>query len=168
LEVLFLFSIFGISAAIIEKDYKMETDLLVFGKKIESFSFRTFEKAERSSFAYWFNHWKAFNLVAIALKVWRPKYLLHDIEKPWLMLLWKDYKRVQTWHRQHNNHHFWYKGKKKLDPLAMIIDSECSRFTKKAAPLTAKEQAESELKGERKEFIEHEIFPLLKSLGLTE
>ena len=65
---------------------------------------RRFGKDERSSFPYWFAHWKAFNMVALQLGHWKFKYLFHDIEKPWLMLLWKDYKRVQKWHRAHNTH----------------------------------------------------------------
>ena len=65
-----------------------------------------FTKADRSSFKYWFAHWCGFQLTALNLGIWKPKYLLHDIEKPWLKLLWKgDYKRVQKWHRTHNKHH---------------------------------------------------------------
>ena len=37
--------------------------------------FRKFEKSERSSFAYWFNHWRAFNAVARDLGAWKFKYL---------------------------------------------------------------------------------------------
>ena len=47
-----------------------------------------FTKEERSGFKYWFAHWCAFQMTALNLKCWRPKYLLHDIEKPWLKLLW--------------------------------------------------------------------------------
>ena len=45
-----------------------------------------FSKSERSSFKYWFAHWCAYNMTALNLGMWKPKYLLHDIEKPWLML----------------------------------------------------------------------------------
>ena len=99
------------------------------------YKFKKFSKEERSSFKYWYYHWKAFNLTAYHLGHWRFKYLFHDIEKPWLMLFWKDYKRVQKWHRTHNNHHVEYNGV--WDPYAMIIDWECSRFTKKDAPMDA-------------------------------
>lgn len=51
---------------------------------------RRFGKDERSSFPYWFAHWKAFNMVALQLGHWKFKYLFHDIEKPWLMLLWNE------------------------------------------------------------------------------
>lgn len=106
-----------------------------------------FSKKERSTFYYWFAHWCSFQMTALNLHVWKPKYLLHDIEKPWLMLVWKDYKRVQKFHRKHNNHHIEYadahghneleKRLDKIDIVAMVIDNECSRFTKAEAPLTA-------------------------------
>ena len=54
-----------------------------------------FDKSQRSKFDYWFAHWCAFNMTALNLGVWKFKYLFHDIEKPWLMLMWKNYKRVQ-------------------------------------------------------------------------
>ena len=54
-----------------------------------------FSKSERSSFKQWFAHWCAHKMTALNLGMWKPKYLLHDIEKPWLMLLWKDYNKVQ-------------------------------------------------------------------------
>lgn len=96
-----------------------------------------FTKDQRSSFSYWFAHWCAFNMTALNLGHWKFKYLFHDIEKPWLKLLWKDYKKVQNWHRLHNSHHLEYKGNN-YDWEAMIIDWECSRFTKIASPLTAR------------------------------
>ena len=96
-----------------------------------------FSKKERSTFPYWFAHWCAFNMTALNLRVWKFKYLFHDIEKPWLMLLWRDYKRVQKYHRTHNRHHLEYNGKRGYDYMAMIIDWECSRFTKKDAPMDA-------------------------------
>ena len=64
-----------------------------------------FTKEERSSFKYWFAHWCAFQMTALNNKCWKFKYLFHDIEKPWLMLIWKDYSRVQKWHRATNSHH---------------------------------------------------------------
>ena len=94
-----------------------------------------FKKEERSSFKYWFAHWCAFQMVALSCHAWKPKYLLHDIEKPWLKLLWKDYKKVQKWHRRHNSHHVEYPGPK--DYEAMCIDWDCSRFTKSNGQLNA-------------------------------
>lgn len=100
---------------------------------------KKFDKKDRSSFSYWFNHFLAFNIVALDLRHWKLKYLLHDIEKPWLKLILKDYKKVQKWHRLHNSHHLEYPKEK--DYEAMIIDWECSRYTKHAAPRTAIEEA---------------------------
>lgn len=97
-----------------------------------------FDKSQRSKFDYWFAHWCAFNMTALNLGVWKFKYLFHDIEKPWLMWLWKDYSRVQKLHRTHNSHHLEYAGEKSYDFEAMVIDWECSRFTKKASPLNAR------------------------------
>lgn len=97
-----------------------------------------FTKEERSSFKYWFAHWCAFQMTALNLKCWKFKYLFHDIEKPWLKLF-LTYDKVQHIHRTLNNHHLQYKHPNLIDWEAMVIDWECSRFTKEAAPLTARE-----------------------------
>lgn len=100
-----------------------------------------FTKEERSGFKYWFAHWCAFNMTALNLKCWKFKYLFHDIEKPWLKLILRDYKKVQKWHREHNAHHIeYYLKHRKADWKAMVIDWECSRFTKEACPYNAKEE----------------------------
>ena len=98
-----------------------------------------FSKEERSTFPYWFAHWCAFNMTALNLRVWKFKYLFHDIEKPWLRLFW-DYEKVQRWHRYHNNHHLEYMYRGTIDIEAMLIDWECSRFTKEASTLTARQE----------------------------
>ena len=97
-----------------------------------------FTKEERSSFKYWFAHWCAFQMTALNLKCWKFKYIFHDIEKPWLKLF-LTYDKVQNLHRTLNNHHLQYKYPNRIDWEAMVIDWECSRFTKEAAPLTARE-----------------------------
>ena len=137
---------------------------------IDETKYKKFEKNQRSSFSYWFNHWKAFNGVARELGAWKFKYLFHDIEKPWLKLLWGDYKKVQRWHREHNAHHLEYKKRytKGYDYEAMVIDWECSRYTKVASPRTAIE--EINLKLDEHEITENEYWKLIKtanSLGLT-
>lgn len=101
-----------------------------------------FTKEERSSFGYWFAHWCAFQMTALNLHIWKPKYLLHDIEKPWLKLILRDYKKVQRRHRYNSNHHLEYLYNHSLwdfDIYAYIIDNECSRFTKQASPVGARE-----------------------------
>lgn len=135
--------------------------------------FKKFKKEERSSFRYWFEHYKAFNYVAWKLNVWKPKWLLHDIEKPWLKLIW-DYKKLQTWHRHHNNHHIQYgrmNGLNKVDWLAAVIDWECARYTKIAQPRNAREEANALLDSDKittheKEAIIVNVLPILDYLGL--
>lgn len=129
-----------------------------------------FSKEERSSFAYWFAHWCSYNMTALNLKCWKFKYLFHDIEKPWLMLLWKDYKRVQKWHREHNRHHLEYKGKKGFDGEAMVIDWERSRFTKEASPRTACQETFRLIDKypEKKGLLLINVIPVLEKLGLME
>ena len=136
---------------------------------------KKFDKSERSSFSYWYNHWLAYNLVAMKLGVWKPKWLLHDIEKPWLKLIWGDYKKVQKWHKYHNKHHIFsgrLYGLNKVDWLAALIDWECSRYTKNAAPLTAREEVENLLSQSEKytyderEEIKKNCYPILDYLGI--
>lgn len=98
-----------------------------------------FSSKEKSSFKYWFAHWCAFQMTALNLRCWKFKFLFHDVEKPWLRLFF-EYPKVQKWHRKHNRHHSAYKGGlDKVDWLALIIDNECSRFTKADAQQTARE-----------------------------
>ena len=102
-----------------------------------------FTKEERSSFPYWFAHWCAFNMTALNLKVWKFKYIFHDWYKPWLRLF-LPYEKVQKFHREHSKHHLeWlynhqtHEDAVRFDWDAMIIDWECSRFTKEASQLNA-------------------------------
>ena len=101
-----------------------------------------FTKDQRSSFPYWFWHWKAFNDTARKLGVWKFHHLFHDIEKPFLRLF-MGYKSVQEIHRKHNPHHLEYPGEKNW--LDMYIDWECSRLTKVSSPRNAIEEANYKL-----------------------
>lgn len=136
---------------------------------------KKFSKEQRSSFKYWYYHWRNYNLVALKLGVWKPKWLLHDIEKPWLKLFWGDYKKVQKWHKHHNKHHIFSGrryGLNKVDWLAAVLDWECSRYSKIASSKTALEEVKSLLKEERKytdderEEIRKNVLPILNYLGL--
>ena len=49
-----------------------------------------FEEKDKSSFKYWFAHWCAYQMTALNCGAWKFKYLFHDIEKPFLELLWKE------------------------------------------------------------------------------
>lgn len=135
------------------------------------YHFKKFSKEQRSSFTYWYYHWKAFNLTAFHLGCWKFKYLFHDIEKPWLMLLWRSYIRVQHYHREHSNHHLEYKYKDKIDWEAVVIDWECSRYTKYAAPRTAYQELchiETDVEPNYYSFIKDNMIPVLIKLGLDE
>ena len=138
--------------------------------------FRKYGKNERSSFGYWFWHWAAYNYVAWKLGVWRPKWLLHDIEKPWLKLIWGDYKRVQRYHRHHSKHHPQYGrryGLNKVDWLGTVIDWESCHYTKEAQQRTAREEARWVVENadygftkEERDAVKTNVFPILDHLGL--
>ena len=94
-------------------------------------------------------------MTALNHKMWKPKYLFHDWEKPWLRLL-MPYEKVQKWHRHHHRHHLeWLEDHiikciekdgnirpalDRFDWEAMMIDWECSRFTKEASTLNARDE----------------------------
>ena len=149
--------------------YSSFEDVLDFYK-----SFSMFTKADRSSFKYWFAHWCGFQLIALNLGIWKPKYLLHDIEKPWLKLIWNgDYKRVQKWHRTHNNHHLEYgltHGFDAIDWEALMIDWECCGLTKQEAQLDARETLEYEINRDKwkpyADQISNHLNPLLSKYKL--
>ena len=146
---------------------KTKEDLLKTYKVIKKFS-----KADRSNFGYWFAHWCAYQMTALNLGVWRPRFLFHDIEKPWLKLFW-NYKKVQKFHRIRNKHHMEYgvkHGFDKVDWIGLIVDYECSRYTKITQPLDTRQTIESMLKQEKWKQYESEIRkhiePLIYRLGL--
>lgn len=138
---------------------------------------KKFTKEQRSSFSYWYYHWRNYNLVAMKLGIWKPKWLLHDIEKPWLKLFWGDYKRVQKWHKHHNKHHIFYgrrRGLNKIDWLAAVLDWECSRYSKYAALRNGREEVDYLVKtgdngkytNDEREEIRKNCYPILDYLKL--
>lgn len=132
------------------------------------YKFKKFTKAERSSFHYWYYHWKAFNLTAYHLGHWKFKYLFHDIEKPFLKLILRDYKKVQKIHRKYNNHHLeYYKGINKINYETLIIDWECSQYTKLASPNNAREEVQMKyLTNEISETVYNKLLNTLDKLNL--
>lgn len=134
---------------------------------------KLFKDTEKSTFAYWFAHWKAFQLTAVLLGVWKFRFLFHDIEKPFLMFIWKDYPRVKQYHRTHARHHWAYAGNKDYDYLAMVIDWECSRFSKAHAQMTAYETYDYYLHKfinkkdfEKMKLLQLHVFPIIEKLNL--
>lgn len=106
---------------------------------------KKFSKQERSSWRYFWAHWCAFQMIALNLGVWKPKYLLHDWYKPWLKMFGVPYKKIQKFHRTHSNHHLEYLNyghPHKLDWMAMVIDWECSQYTKEVCDRNAREEME--------------------------
>lgn len=136
--------------------------------------FKKFTVEQKSTFSYWFYHWLAFNHTAWKLGVWKPKWLLHDIEKPWLKLIWGDYLRVRQWHKHHNSHHILYgrrHGMNKIDWLGAVIDWECSHLTKYVAERNGREEVDylikySKYTADEKEEIRKNCYPILDYLGL--
>jgi len=128
---------------------------------------RLYKDSEKTTFGYWFAHWRAFQKVAFQFGIWKPKYLLHDIEKPW-MYLFIDKKAVKVWHRKHNRHHLGYTGHRGYDWEAMVIDWECSRFSKAEAPMNARDTLQYQISRhpEMKDELNEHIPPILAKLGL--
>jgi hypothetical protein len=127
-----------------------------------------FNKCDRASFEYWFAHWCAFNMTALNLRCWKFKYLFHDFEKPWLKLF-MSYESLQKFHRKHNRHHLEYKNPNKIDWEAMVIDWECSRFTKINCPRNAKDEMIFKLNNNPKlvSLVLLNMVPILKKLKLA-
>lgn len=143
-----------------------------------------FTKEERSSFPYWFAHWCAFQMTALNLRCWKPKFLLHDWYKPWLRLFFP-YSTVQKIHKQNSKHHLEWFDKHgytleniyRFDWDSMIIDWECSRFTKETSQINAYRKWEKVIdrldSSNRNESLLREAmvvigYKKLKKLGLVE
>lgn len=113
-----------------------------------------FKKEDKSKFNYWFAHWCAFNMTALNIGIWKFKYLFHDIEKPFLRLF-LPYDKVKKIHRKYNKHHLEYgirKGFDKVDWEALMIDWECSQYSKLTAPRDFKETVILEINNKWKDY----------------
>lgn len=139
-----------------------------------------FTKEQRGTFRYTAAHVLAYNMEALKLGVWKPKFIFHDWEKPWMLLLAKlfrakdPYKYVQEWHRHHRKHHVEYfkeatlhSKRRDCNVLEMVIDWECSRHTKETSPRTAYQQYLHK-KDELPSVLRWDIERTLKDLGLWE
>lgn len=107
-----------------------------------------FTKEEKGTFKYTFAHWSAYQMTALNLKCWKFRFLFHDIEKPLLKLLGFKYEAIRKIHRKHARHHLSYHNPKKIDWLGVVIDWECSGYTKLDAPLNARQTYENMLHDE--------------------
>lgn len=134
-----------------------------------------FHKYDKGSFSYWFAHWSAFQMLSQDYKVWKWKYLLHDIEKPWMKLIFgSKYDHVKSFHKTHSCHHLDYgkiNGWNKVDWVALVMDWECSRYTKVDAVLNARDTLEMQLKKDKwscedKKEIKSNVERVLDMLGM--
>lgn len=119
-----------------------------------------FTKEQRGTFKYWWAHWCAYQLTALNLGCWKFRFLMHDVWKPFMMLIFnKDYFRVQSIHRNYAKHHVTYWVNRnfsdrafiKLDILGMVIDWECSRLTKADAQMDVRKTLEYTVQKLKKE-----------------
>ena len=136
---------------------------------------KKFTKQERSSWRYYLAHWCAFQMVAITLGIWKFKYIFHDWYKPWMKMLGFKYETIQKFHKSHSNHHLEYLDNHSLEEIdwdAMIIDWECSRYTKEACPWGAWGEMLYIMENNNKPYIKHTIEmhmkPRLLELNLIE
>ena len=120
-------------------------------------TYKKFTKDQRSTFPYWFWHWLAFNDVAREWGIWQFHHIFHDMEKPWLRLIFP-YKTVQRLHRTHNKHHLEYRHPKHRNWLDMIIDWEASGRTKKACLRNAIEEANFKFDNGEMSYKDYQMF----------
>lgn len=132
-------------------------------------SLKMFPPEKKSTFSYWWAHYRAFNLMAMKLGVWKFRHLFHDIEKPFLKLF-LPYKKVRHFHRRYHRHHRGYRNPNRIHWLDVIIDNECGMYTKEDSPLNARAYCEYLLEHDVKdrELIEKHAMPMLDKLGLME
>lgn len=132
---------------------------------------KKFTKAERSGWRYFFAHWCAFQMVAIMLNKWKFRYLFHDFCKPWLKTFGVKYSTIQSWHRRNADHHLEYCNFENLDWYELIIDWECSKYTKEACPRGARDEMERVISENVNDTyliwaLNHYMRPKLDELGL--
>lgn len=127
---------------------------------------KLFDESEKSSFRYWYAHNKAFNRVAKEWGVWKFKYLFHDMEKPF-MRLFLPYEKVRKWHRIHNRHHLSYPDKTRIDWMALMLDWECSRYSKKDQPMNCYSYALYMMNKypDEADLIMYNVLPVLSAMG---
>lgn len=116
---------------------------------------KKFTKKDRSTWPYFWAHWFAFQMTAITLGIWKFRYLFHDWYKPWLKMFGWKYGDIQYFHRHHSKHHLEYLtdilyyndgGNNRMSSRfnwdELIIDWQCSMYTKEACPRGAYKEME--------------------------
>ncbi len=110
------------------------------------------------SFVYWFAHYVAVNLVAI--KHYHKIFPLHDIEKPFKLLIGVPYSQVKKEHTL-KSHHITGKTDDQVNWIEAICDWEASGYTKPHSLLNAAETCKKYHPDKW-----HIVEPLLKNGGL--
>lgn len=87
-------------------------------------------------FIYWGFHWFFVNVIAI--RHYHKIYPLHDIEKPFKLLVGYSYERVSNEHRL-KSHHINNKQDNEINWIEAICDWEASGYTKPNSLLNAYE-----------------------------
>lgn len=102
-------------------------------------------KRRLKNVCYTSKHWFYYQKIAINLNVWRPRHLLHDVDKLFLYFIYEK-NIVSDIHRITNKHHIEYMyANYTIDNIPesciidAIIDWECARYTKKDKPLNARQ-----------------------------
>ena len=134
---------------------------------------KKFTKSDRSTWRYFWAQRSAIQMVAITLGVRRPKHLFHDWYKPWLKMFGIPYKDIQHIHRRHSNHHLEWLDRHSpanMDWISLIVDWECSQYTKEACYRNAREEMEWIIEDTNDDFLiyilNRYMEPKLKELGL--
>jgi hypothetical protein len=78
-------------------------------------------------------------MTAMNMGVWKFHHLFHDIEKPWFGIF-LSYDKVHKRHISKSKHHIeHYRLYGECNWTDLVIDWECSQFTKEKGKLTARE-----------------------------
>ena len=111
---------------------------------------------------YFLQRWCTFQMVAIALGVWRPKDLLHDWHEPLIRLVNINYDKYTSFHKTQSKHHIEYlihnqsiHKIKKFDWDTYIIDLECEQYIKKDCPKNARSEMNHILRTIDDEYIKY-------------
>lgn len=120
-------------------------------------------KKRYSHALYSLRHIVCINKLAAKLGVWKPKYLLHDMDKVFMYLFCtgKTVKEIHQAHRAKSTHHVEYFEQKKMDWEMAVLDWESARFTKPDKPLNAHDT----LRTHYPQFAEY-CMPIIEKLGL--
>lgn len=91
--------------------------------------------------SYTMKHWLAYQKTGVKLGLWKPRHLLHDLDKVIMLCLGVEVKKASRLHRSWSSHHEDKNGVITV-VVDAVIDWECARLTKPDKPMNAVETAE--------------------------